>query len=63
MKITKQEYFNNLDSLPLYSHLIDTHNNCNYYILNGFRYEMKTITGTILKESFYKYKLIKYYNK
>ena len=38
MKITENEFFNNLDKINVSNYLIDHQRNMNYFIYNGFKY-------------------------
>lgn len=60
MKITENEFFNNLDKINVSNYLIDHQRNMNYFIYNGFKYCLcSEIVNNKLTETFYKFKITK----
>ena len=62
MKINKSEFFGILNKLPINAYKIDCKNKCNYYIYNGYKYELHTQLGILgydmgIKNDYYKFKL------
>jgi len=67
MKITKSDFFNNLDKINLLDYKIDYKRNQNYFFYKGYKYVFETIitNNQILnngmykgiEENFYKFKL------
>jgi hypothetical protein len=53
MKITEQEFFNELDKISLLNYRIDIDRDCNYFTVGKYRYELHT-RG--LKDEYYKFR-------
>ena len=57
MKITKKEFFNKLDKIPLLDYKIDYKRNQNFFFYKGYKYVLETIINNKIQDNFYKFKL------
>ena len=59
MNITKKEFFEKLNYATVFdldNYKIDVNKKCNYFIYNGYRYELYTTYNNGIINKFYKFK-------